>query len=124
MSLQADEINELRLLRLKLLEEHYKEIGRLRGDLHVSLREIDVKIAKVGNRDENLPCLVRRTPGPQLTIYHSADSSCGRVHDRRNFRKLPEVDARDASPYVWLERCSACDWARAARIHGKRLLDD
>ncbi|MFE4593356.1 hypothetical protein [Streptomyces laurentii] len=124
MSGNADQINELRLHRLKLLEEHYKEIGRLRGELHTSLREIDLKIAKVGNRDAKLPCLVRRTPGPQLTIYHAADASCGRVHDRRNFRKLPEVDARDASPYVWLERCSACDWGRAARVHGKRLLDD
>jgi hypothetical protein len=86
------------------------------------LREVDRKIAAAGNKDTHLPCLVRKTPGPDLTVYHSKDAPCGRVRDKRNFRVMKESDAKDASPWVWLYRCSACNWHRAGEIHGRRLL--
>jgi hypothetical protein len=117
-----EKINELRLQKLKLLDDHYKEVQRLRVAVDLKVREVNRKIAELGNSDVNLPCLVRKTPGPDLTVYHSADKPCGRVRDRRNFADMPENKAKDASPYVWLERCTACDWRRAARLHGDRLV--
>ncbi|GAA3616847.1 hypothetical protein ACG5V6_14700 [Streptomyces chitinivorans] len=122
MSGTQEEINKLRLQKLKLLDDHYKEVALLRVRLDEQIRQLNRKIAKAGDNDVNLPCLVRKTPGPELTVYHSADRPCGRVRDRRNFRLMPEPKAKDASPYVWLERCSACDWRDAADVHGNRLL--
>ncbi|MFI9465987.1 hypothetical protein ACIHBQ_00680 [Streptomyces sp. NPDC052492] len=118
----ADQVQALRLRKLKILDDHRKSRQQLERALDVELAKIDREITQLGDASAKLPCLVRITPGPELTIYHSADYPCGRVHNRRNFKRMREVDAMDASPYAYLERCSACDWRRAAKIHGERLI--
>ncbi|GAA4863402.1 hypothetical protein GCM10023235_47030 [Kitasatospora terrestris] len=123
MTTIAEEMNTLRLRRLKILDDYHQAQGRLRRGVDALLREVDNEIRQLGDRSSSLPCLVRCTPGPSLTVYHSADAPCGRVHDRRNFREMPEVEAMDASPHVYLERCTACYWRSAATTHGKRLLN-
>ncbi|MFI0785705.1 hypothetical protein ACH4Q6_08930 [Streptomyces lydicus] len=120
----ADQVQALRLRKLKILDDHRKQTQQLERALDVSLMKIDRSIAQLGDACAKLPCLVRITPGPELTIYHSADLPCGRVHNRQNFKRMPEVDAMDASPYSYLERCSACDWRQAAKIHGERLIKE
>ncbi|QKW20358.1 hypothetical protein HUT16_15940 [Kitasatospora sp. NA04385] len=119
----ADEMNTLRLRRLKIMDDHHRAQEKLRRKMLDLLQQVDDEIREVGDRSPSLPCLVRGTPGPSLTVYHSADAPCGRVHDRRNFWEMPEVDAMDASPHTYLERCTACSWHHAASIHGKRLLN-
>jgi hypothetical protein len=95
---------------------------RLHKEADVALVKISLKAAKVAKESGGIPCLVRCTPGPDLTIYHSAEAPCGRVRDLRNFRRLSEKAAKDASPHRWLERCSACSWSQAAMIYGKEKL--
>ncbi|MFD0056994.1 hypothetical protein ACFVHR_25105 [Streptomyces sp. NPDC127168] len=120
----ADQVQALRLRKLKILDDHRKSRHQLERTLDVELAKIDREIAQLGDASAKLPCLVRITPGPELTIYHSVDRPCGRVHNRRNFKRMREVDAMDASPYSYLERCSACDWRGAAKIHGERLIKE
>jgi hypothetical protein len=115
--------NDLKRERAKILDETHKAVVRLHAETDEKLKSIIRKAAKLARESEEMPCLVRWTPGPDLTIYHSADAPCGRVRDRSNFRRTNEKSAKDASPYSWLNRCSACSWARAAIIHGKRMLE-
>ncbi len=120
----ADRVQVLRLRKLKILDDHHKKIQKLQRALNSELGEIDREISQLGDASARLPCLVRITPGPELTVYHSAEAPCGRVQNRRNFKVMPEVDAMDASPYAYLERCSACEWKRAAKIHGNQLIGE
>lgn len=115
--------NDLKRERAKILDETHKAVVRLHAETDEKLKSIIRKAAKLARESEEMPCLVRWTPGPDLTIYHSADAPCGRVRDRSNFRRTNEKSAKDASPYSWLNRCSACSWSRAAIIHGKRMLE-
>ncbi|GGP37928.1 hypothetical protein GCM10010287_07260 [Streptomyces variabilis] len=118
----ADAFNELRQDREEVLKDLHSRVMRLHREADVALSKISLKAAKVARESEEIPCLVRWTPGPELTIYHSADAPCGRVRDRQNFRRLSEKAAKDASPHRWLERCSACSWSQAAMIYGKGKL--
>ena len=120
----ADRVQALRLRKLKILDDHNKKIQKLQRALNSELSDIDREISQLGDVSARLPCLVRITPGPELTVYHSADAPCGRVHNRQNFKVMPEIDAMDASPYAYLERCSACSWRRAAKIHGNHLIGE
>ncbi|MFE4392735.1 MULTISPECIES: hypothetical protein [Streptomycetaceae] len=119
-----EEMNTLRLRRLKILDEHHQAQEELRMQMATKLREVDHEARRLGGRSASLPCLVRITPGPILTIYHSADAPCGRVQYTSNFRRVTEAKAKDSSPYFRLERCTACHWGNAAKIHGQRLLND
>ncbi|MFG2138876.1 hypothetical protein [Streptomyces sp. NPDC048650] len=120
----ADQVQALRLRKLKILDDHNTKIQKLHRALNSQLSEIDREISQLGDVSARIPCLVRITPGPELTVYHSAHAPCGRVQNRQNFIVLPEVDAMDASPYAYLERCSACGWKRAAKIHGNKLIGE
>ncbi|MFJ4785891.1 hypothetical protein [Streptomyces sp. NPDC088794] len=119
----VDIFQELQKERARILDEAHMEMLRLNFDSDKKLKEVDRKAAKVVNEGESMPCLVRWTPGPDLTIYHSADAPCGRVRDRRNFRRMTEKAAKDASSYSWLHRCSACFWSAAVGIHVKRMFE-
>lgn len=118
-----DLFQELKRERAKILDETHAAVLRLHADSGKKLQDVDRKAVKAARESERMPCLVRWTPGPDLTIYHSADAPCGRVRDRRNFRRMTEKAAKDASPYAWLHRCSACFWSTAAGIHAKRMLE-
>ncbi|MFF2062690.1 hypothetical protein ACFVWZ_12985 [Streptomyces sp. NPDC058200] len=117
-----DTFQDLKQERAKILEEAHSEVLRLHAEANEKLQKIARRAAKVARESEKIPCLVRWTPGPDLTIYHSADCPCGRVRERHNFRRMTEKTAKNASQYAWLERCSACSWPAAAMIHGKRML--
>ncbi|GAA3488325.1 hypothetical protein GCM10018987_24080 [Streptomyces cremeus] len=119
----SDVFEELKRERAKILEESHSQVLRLQEEVSIRLLKVTRKAAKVAKESGGIPCLVRWTPGPELTIYHSADSPCGRVRDRHNFRRLSEKAARDASPYAYLDRCSACSWPEAAVAYGKRMLE-
>ncbi|MCG7524334.1 hypothetical protein MHW47_07775 [Streptomyces sp. OfavH-34-F] len=119
----AEAVQTLRLRKLKVLDDHRKEVRKLDSARDSELRKIDQELAELGDASASLPCLVRITPGPDLTVYHSAVATCRRVQRRWNFKNMPEVDAMDASPYTYLERCSACDWRTAAKNHGGQLLE-
>ncbi|MFH8367706.1 hypothetical protein [Streptomyces sp. NPDC018031] len=121
---QDELFNQLRAQKLKILGEHHAETRRLQEETSARLQEVTRKAVRAAREGQTIPCLVRWTPGPDLTIYHSRDAPCGRVRDRRNFRRMNERSARNASPYWTLSRCTACLWSRAAAIHGKRLLDE
>lgn len=112
--------NELRLRKLKILSEHYAEDERRRKKLAAALAEIDQEMARVANDSNNLPCLVRTTPGPDQKVYHSEDAPCGRVQNRDNFGRYSEEDAYEAGETYYLKRCTACDWKKAAEIHAQR----
>jgi hypothetical protein len=116
----AEHVQALRLRKLKILDEHRKKVDNLQRDLNGQLAMIDQVLTQLADTSDKLPCLVRTTPGPELTIYHAADAPCGRVHSRRNFAVMSEAKAMDASPYAYLERCTACKWQQAAKIHGER----
>ncbi|MFF2941552.1 hypothetical protein ACFVSQ_17105 [Streptomyces niveus] len=118
----ADQVQSLRLRKLKALNDHRKKVQKLERALDMQLEMIDHVLTQLADTSVKLPCLVRTTPGPELTIYHSEDAPCGRVHSRRNFAVMPEAEAVDASPYAYLERCSACNWQKAARLHGVRMM--
>ncbi|MFE7839124.1 hypothetical protein ACFU53_24655 [Streptomyces sp. NPDC057474] len=120
----ADHVQALRLRKLKILDDHRKKSQKLQRALDRDLSMIDEVLTQLANTSDQLPCLVRTTPGPELTIYHSADAPCGRVHSRRNFAVMPEAKAMDASPYAYLERCTACKWEQAAKVHGNRAMAD
>lgn len=118
-----DIFKQLRLQKMQILDEYHAEVQRLHGELEAKLKAVRREAAKAAKDSGTMPCLVRWTAGPDLTVYHSDDASCGRVRERANFHRMNECSAKNASPYVWLERCSACIWSRAALIHGKRMLE-
>ncbi|MGF1342878.1 hypothetical protein ACQSMD_22665 [Streptomyces flavovirens] len=118
-----DVFQSLKLERATILEEAHSKVLLLHAEANEKLHKIARRAAKLARESGKIPCLVRWTPGPDLTIYHSADSPCGRVRERHNFRRMTEAAAKDASQYAWLERCSACSWPAAAVIHGKRMLE-
>ncbi|MEV0747219.1 hypothetical protein AB0I75_18710 [Streptomyces sp. NPDC050273] len=120
----ADQVQALRLRKLKVLNDHHKKVQKLERALDTQLEMIDLVLTQVADASDKLPCLVRTTPGPELTIYHSEDAPCGRVYSRQNFAVMAEADAMDASPYAYLERCTACKWQQAAKIHGVRMMVD
>jgi hypothetical protein len=116
------EFNDLRLRKYKILSEYYKEERQRRAKVDAELAKIDEKLALLAKASLTLPCLVRNTPGPGQTVYHSADATCGRVRDRRNYTECSEHDALEevGDWDYYLQPCSACDWDRAAEIHGQR----
>lgn len=118
----AEVFDGLKQERAEVLKDLHYRVMRLHREADLALSKISLKAAKVARESESIPCLVRWTPGPELTIYHSADAPCGRVRDRQNFRRMNEKAAKDASPHRWLERCGACSWSRAAMIYGKEML--
>lgn len=120
--MSKDEFNNLRLRKFRILNEYYKEERQRREAVDDKLKEIDEKLTLMAKASLTLPCLVRNTPGPGQTVYHSADATCGRVRDRRNFTECSEHDALEevGDWNYYLKPCSACDWERAAEIHGQR----
>jgi hypothetical protein len=50
--------------------------------------------------------LVRRTAGPRVEIYHSAQHPCGRAANRASFQQILLGEAVDRG----LRSCSACAW--------------
>lgn len=118
-----DLLRDLQKERAKILNETHAAVVHLHAVSGKRLQEIERKAVAVAKESGGMPCLVRRTPGPDLTVYHSADASCGRVRDRGNFKRMTEKAAKNASPYAWLYRCSACRWSRAAEIHARRMLE-
>ncbi|WP_405466734.1 hypothetical protein OG783_29020 [Streptomyces jietaisiensis] len=116
------EFNKVRLRKLKILSEYYAEDTRRREKLAADLAEADQEMAALADGSLDLPCLVRITPGPKQTVYHSADAPCGRVRDRDNYREYSEYEALEEVEEVdyYLERCTACDWDKAAKDHAQR----
>ncbi|MEU9011497.1 hypothetical protein AB0D12_17280 [Streptomyces sp. NPDC048479] len=121
--MSGDAFQDLKQERANILEKAHSEVLRLHAESNEKLQKIARRAAKLARESQEIPCLVRWTPGPDLTIYHSADCPCGRVRERQNFRRMTEKAAKNASQYAWLERCSACSWSVAAVIHGKRMLE-
>lgn len=116
-----DELKGLKLRRLKAFTEYHEEEKKLRRQLEGRLAEIDTETARLLDANQALSCLVRKTPGPDHTVYHSADAPCGRVRDRSNFKKVDEWTAMEEGDYsYYLNRCSACDWDKAAQIEARR----
>lgn len=115
------EFNELRLRKFKILNEYYEEDKKRREKLTADLAEVEQEMAQLAYLSIGLPCLVRNTPGPRRTVYHSADATCDRVRDRSNFSEHSEYEALEEldDPY-YLDRCTACDWRKAAEIHAQR----
>lgn len=118
----ADEVQTLRLRKLEIMDTYREEALKLEQALADKLAMLDRILVQLADTSDEIPCLVRTTPGPDLTIYHSVDAPCRRVHSRRNFAEMPETEAKDASPYAYLTRCTACRWDRAALIHGDRTM--
>lgn len=118
-----DLLSELRLCKLKILNDFYAEDRQRQARLETELAKVDHDMALLANASLSLPCLVRKTPGPEQTIYHSADAPCGRVRDRRNFIECTEHDALEevGDWDYYLRRCTACNWERAADIHGRSV---
>ncbi|MFF1962922.1 hypothetical protein ACFVW5_04740 [Streptomyces sp. NPDC058232] len=111
------DLKNLQMRRLKAFTHYYAEDKKLRGQLEACLAEIDAEVALLLDKNHELPCLVRRTPGPDHSVYHSADAPCGRVRDRSNFKEVDEWEAMNEGDYSYLlNRCTACDWSRAARV--------
>lgn len=117
-----DELTRLRLRKFKILNEYYKEEQKRHAELTERLAEVDRRMAQAVVSGYDMPCLVRITPGPKLTVYHSADATCDRVRDLRNYQPCSEYEALEEIDIVdyYLEKCSACDWEKAAEIHAQR----
>ncbi|MER7908169.1 hypothetical protein [Streptomyces sp. NPDC096068] len=116
-----DELKKLKLRRLKALTVYYEAETELRRQLDGQLDEIESETARLLDTNYALPCLVRKTQGPDHTVYHSADAPCGRVRDRRNFKTVGEWTAMEEGDYWYLlNRCTACDWKKAARVKAQQ----
>jgi hypothetical protein len=59
--------------------------------------------------------LLRSTPGPALTVWHSAAHPCGRAFWLSNFTLLFETEAERKAPSA--RRCPACSWPRVQDEH-------
>jgi hypothetical protein len=118
----ADALIELRLRKLKILNDYYEEEQRRRAKLTERLAVIDQKMVLLVDSGNEIPCLVRITPGPKQTVYHSADATCDRVRDLRNYQRCSEYHALEEMGDwdYYLARCSACDWGKAAEVHAQR----
>lgn len=114
------EFNELRARKLKILSEYYEEDKKRREKLTADLAGVDREMALLADTSLALSCLVRNTPGPRQTVYHSADATCDRVRDRSNFGEHSEYEALEEVGDYYLKRCTACDWEKAAEIHAQR----
>lgn len=119
----AGRISEYRQCQMKLLYDHHQEEEKRRSDLRLQLWKIESEVAAYVSGQRLMPCLVRRSPGAQRTVYHSADAPCGYVTNASNFLHMSESEARDADDYQYLARCGSCQWSQAARRHARRLLD-
>ncbi|MCE7082133.1 hypothetical protein [Streptomyces sp. ST2-7A] len=117
-----EEMNKLRMRKLKILSEYHEEEKRRRDKLGAELAEIEQAMARVAESSLSMPCFVRATPGPKQTVYHSADATCDRVRDRNNYTPCTEHAAlEELGPGdYYLRRCTACDWEKAAHLHAQR----
>ena len=115
MDPNPDEIASLEAEKHRAYEIFEQKIGAAHTELLAELGRIRERLQQVFNVKGELPVLIRITPGPEVTIYHSATHPCGRVtgrhRDRGNYRQLLEREARAR----YLTRCSACHWFQAER---------
>ncbi|WP_327071866.1 hypothetical protein [Kitasatospora sp. NBC_01302] len=119
-----DELAELHRRRAKIHASFYAKVAAAKEECDAQLAAVDSELALWADADQSIPCLVRRTPGPDHTVYHSYDAPCGRVRDRSNFEVVQEVLAAQTGDYHYeLRRCSACGWQEAAAIHARRIAD-
>jgi hypothetical protein len=106
---------QIALERLRAYNRYRQAIQTAQQKLDETLAQIDKAAAEIGDDVLELLCLVRITPGPDHTVYHSARYPCGRVRDRKNFREVTETRAmREGEFDHCLSRCRACDWKKAA----------
>lgn len=68
------------------------------------LKGLDAEIEAHKGRKGQPAVLVRRTAGPTVQIYHSAEDPCGRATNRRSFQQILLGEAVDRG----LRPCSAC----------------
>ena len=105
-----EEIEGLERKRTGLLESYAKDVARLSLQLKRDLATVDEQVALRMSFAGELEVLKRHTPGPRVTIYHSALRPCGRVtgpgHSRSSFTTVLEAEVKRQG----LKRCSACGW--------------
>ena len=112
-SLWARRVAEVQADRLKAHEEYVRRVASAQAWLDHRLGVLASRAEELMGREEDLAVLVRKTPGPTVTTYHSAAKPCGRVtgvsRSRSSYRELLESEAVARR----LKRCSACLWTRA-----------
>ncbi|MGV1010052.1 MAG: hypothetical protein ACOYBY_15820 [Dermatophilaceae bacterium] len=108
--LKEERLMELKQRRLAAFAD-FQEWTRMGLDgLELTLSTIEEKEAELRTREPELVVLVRKTAGPDVTVYHSSEAPCGRVtgaaRSRSSFDQRFEGEARARR----LHRCSACRW--------------
>lgn len=71
-----------------------------------AVRNLDAEIDAHKGRRGQAAVLVRRTAGPRVEIYHSAQHPCGRAANRSSFQQILLGEAVDRG----LRPCTACAW--------------
>lgn len=111
-NLWARRMEELQRDRLKAFEQYAKRVDNAQHVLEHLLGVLDARAEALLGRQDDLTVLVRKTPGPKVTVYHSSDRACGRVNgpsrSRTSYREILESEAAERG----LKRCSACGWPR------------
>lgn len=103
-------MHEIARRREEAYRRYLASVDAARRMLDQTTDRLDVELERVTGMREDRAVLVRKTPGPVVTTYHSADHPCGRVtgqaRSRSSFKQMLEGEARFKS----LHRCSACRW--------------
>ena len=82
------------------------------------LREVDAieeELRQLVSLSGPLPVLIRCTPGPEVTVYHSETHPCRRVSGRGRHRTSFQRTTEQQALIRGLTRCTACNWATHER---------
>lgn len=95
--------NAYEVLELEALRKFHKRVMSAQEELSRQLDELRVPEAI------SLPerVLVRRTPGPAVSVFHATEGTCKRVRSRDSYKEVSYRQAVDQG----LTQCSACDWS-------------
>jgi hypothetical protein len=96
--------------REQAYQGYLRDVEKARRSLDWYLKALDRQHESlVGLKDDPL-VLVRKTAGPEVTVYHSVDHPCGRVtgsaRSLASFERRLEGEAKKDR----LKRCTACRW--------------
>lgn len=109
-TLWGEKMTKLALQREKAYQDHLVREEQSRGKLQRELDQLDRMHSRLEGMKEDVLVLLRSTPGPELSVYHSAMWPCrrvtGRGHSRSNFAEMLEGEAQARA----VRRCSACRW--------------
>jgi hypothetical protein len=110
---------ELERRRRAAHDEFLAKVDNARAELRDIESAINTELRSLAQEAGSLQVLVRRTPGPNVTLYHSAVYPCGRVTGQGRSRTGFEPTSERVARLRGLSRCTACGWWRHEQAEGQ-----